>query len=92
MGLVFVIATHCFATIKLLKNRTLIQIFKHCFCGFLTLIHLAAAVAFDEDVRGDYLTVNGRKFVVCDPTYIEASVGMAMTGLGDGGVHAIVLR
>lgn len=40
--------------------------------------HLATAVAFTENVRGDYMTVNGRKFVVCDPTYIGAPVGYTM--------------
>lgn len=40
--------------------------------------HLAAAVNFKEEVTGDYLTVDGRKYVVCDPTYINSNVGMAM--------------
>jgi hypothetical protein len=40
--------------------------------------HLATAVHFPESVNGDYLTVNGKKFVVCDPTYIGASIGMTM--------------
>jgi len=40
--------------------------------------HLATAVHFSENVSGDYLTIDGKKFVVCDPTYIGASIGMAM--------------
>lgn len=40
--------------------------------------HLATAVCFNTDVSGDYLIVEGRRFVVCDPTYINASVGMTM--------------
>lgn len=40
--------------------------------------HLATAVRFNSDVKGDYLTVDGTKYVVCDPTYINARVGEAM--------------
>ena len=40
--------------------------------------HLATAVYFPENVTGDYLTIDGKKFIVCDPTYIGASIGMAM--------------
>lgn len=40
--------------------------------------HLATAVAFDEDISGDYVKVRGRKYLVCDPTYINAPVGMEM--------------
>jgi len=40
--------------------------------------HLASAVHFTEDVEGDYLMVNGKKFIVCDPTYIGANLGRAM--------------
>ena len=40
--------------------------------------HLATAVLFNNAVRGDAVSVAGRTFVVCDPTYINANVGMAM--------------
>ena len=40
--------------------------------------HLATAVYFADDVAGDYLMLNGRKYIVCDPTYIGASIGNAM--------------
>jgi len=40
--------------------------------------HLATAVHFPENVTGDFLTIDGKKFVVCDPTYIGACIGMAM--------------
>ena len=40
--------------------------------------HIATAVCFNEDVPGDYVLVEGKKFVVCDPTYIGASIGMTM--------------
>lgn len=41
--------------------------------------HIATAVAFDEPVTGDYFEIDGRRFTVCDPTYINADIGMAMT-------------
>ncbi len=37
--------------------------------------HLATAVNFEDEVRGDYYMINGDKYVVCDPTYIGSSVG-----------------
>ncbi|MCL2040805.1 MAG: hypothetical protein FWG84_02030 [Bacteroidales bacterium] len=40
--------------------------------------HLSTAVCFPENVDGDYLIVDGKKFIVCDPTYIGARIGMAM--------------
>lgn len=40
--------------------------------------HIATAVAFDEPITGDYFEIDGRKFTVCDPTYINADIGMAM--------------
>lgn len=42
-------------------------------------MHLAAAVAFNVPVDGDSMMINGRKYLVCDPTIISgASVGEAM--------------
>ncbi|MCH5305562.1 MAG: hypothetical protein J1E79_03690 [Rikenella sp.] len=40
--------------------------------------HLATAVCFDTEVQGDYLQVDGLRYTVCDPTYINADVGQAM--------------
>ena len=40
--------------------------------------HLATAVHFTTDVRGDNFTYNGKKFIICDPTYINALVGASM--------------
>ena len=40
--------------------------------------HLATAVSFCEEIAGDYLILDGRKYLVCDPTYIGASIGNAM--------------
>lgn len=40
--------------------------------------HLATAVCFGEDVPGDYFAIEGRRYVVCDPTYINAGIGESM--------------
>ncbi|MBR3411164.1 MAG: hypothetical protein IKG81_00535 [Bacteroidales bacterium] len=40
--------------------------------------HLATAVAFPEEVAGDYFPLDGHKYTVCDPTYIGASIGQTM--------------
>jgi hypothetical protein len=38
--------------------------------------HLATAVRFNEQVTGDYVLVGKEKYIVCDPTFINAPVGM----------------
>jgi len=40
--------------------------------------HLATAVHFPTDVEGEYVLYNGKKYVICDPTYEGASIGMEM--------------
>ena len=40
--------------------------------------HLATAVSFGEEIAGDYLMLDDRKYLVCDPTYIGAHIGNAM--------------
>jgi hypothetical protein len=42
--------------------------------------HLATAVCFNENVEGDYFVIDGKRYVVCDPTYIGSHVGEAMPG------------
>lgn len=53
--------------------------------------HLATAVCFKEDVYGDTMLIDGRKFIVCDPTYIGAPVGAQMPDLEYDKAQAIVL-
>ncbi len=43
--------------------------------------HLASAVCFTQPVKGDYFLLNGNKFIVCDPTYIGAPVGLSMPNM-----------
>ena len=54
--------------------------------------HLAATVAFSTQVNGDWLVYNNRRYVVCDPTYINASVGMTMPGMNNQQAKVIVLQ
>lgn len=40
--------------------------------------HIATAVRFSKPVSGDSVSYNGIRYVICDPTYINADIGMAM--------------
>jgi hypothetical protein len=40
--------------------------------------HIATAVRFSEKVPGDQLVIGGKSYVICDPTFINADIGMAM--------------
>lgn len=54
--------------------------------------HLATAVCFGDDAEGDAMTVDGRRFLVCDPTYIGAPVGRQMRGVDGSRAEAILLK
>ena len=53
--------------------------------------HLAAAVNFNSDVNGDYILLNKKKFVVCDPTYIGAPVGVTMPDMNNSSAGIVLL-
>jgi len=38
--------------------------------------HMSAAVRFNIPITGDYLTIDGQKYIICDPTYIGSTIGM----------------
>lgn len=40
--------------------------------------HLATAVRFTDEVKGDHIILSDKKYIICDPTYIGADVGEAM--------------
>ncbi len=40
--------------------------------------HVATAICFNADVTGDFINYDGKKYVVADPTYINAPVGLTM--------------
>lgn len=54
--------------------------------------HLATAVCFNDDIEGDAMMIDGRKFIVCDPTYIGAPVGAQMPDLEYDKTLAIILN
>lgn len=54
--------------------------------------HLAAAVRFTDDIRGDHVVFEGNKYVVCDPTYIGAPIGMTMPGMDNSSAKLIKLE
>ena len=40
--------------------------------------HIATAVCFNENIAGDYFDIDGKKYIICDPTYIGAPIGKSM--------------
>mgnify|MGYP006988878969 CR=1 FL=1 len=55
--------------------------------------HLATAVCFGEETpNGDCIILDGERFLVCDPTYIGAHVGMTMPGMDNAGASVILLE
>jgi len=40
--------------------------------------HIATAICFPENVKGDYVSYKNKVYTVCDPTYINAPVGECM--------------
>ena len=54
--------------------------------------HLAMAVGFTDSVAGDHILLDGRKFVVCDPTYIGANVGETMPSMRGLDTTVILLQ
>jgi len=40
--------------------------------------HVATAVKFNTDVKGDFVTFNNSRYIICDPTYINANYGECM--------------
>ncbi len=53
--------------------------------------HLATAVHFPETIPGDYLELDGKRFVICDPTYLEAPIGRTMSGMDNKQAKVILL-
>ncbi len=40
--------------------------------------HVAVAVHFNDNIESDYLTWKGKKYVICDPTYVNAPIGKTL--------------
>ncbi len=55
--------------------------------------HLAAAVCFTDSINGgDYIQLNGQRYIVSDPTYIGAPVGMTMPDMDNQTAKVILLE
>lgn len=55
--------------------------------------HLTSAIAFTEgEVSGDYIMVDGKRFVIVDGTYIGARLGKTMPDMDNKTAKAIVLQ
>lgn len=56
--------------------------------------HIATAVCFGEnvDIDGDSFPYAGKRYYVCDPTYINASIGMSMPQFKDKMPKIIKMR
>ncbi|MDR1162198.1 MAG: hypothetical protein LBK45_07640, partial [Tannerellaceae bacterium] len=54
--------------------------------------HVAAAVKLNEPTEGDYVEIHGERYIVCDPTYIGAPIGKAMTHTRKEKAHVLVLN
>lgn len=53
--------------------------------------HLATAVAFSNMEKGDCIILNGKRFTICDPTYIGAPVGATMPKMSNESAQVILL-
>ena len=54
--------------------------------------HLATAVAFNTPVDGDYIDIGGKRYTICDPTYIGAPIGETMPDMDNQTAKVIRLQ
>lgn len=54
--------------------------------------HLATAVCFTDEVKGDYISLGNDRFVICDGTYIGARVGRTMPDMDNKSATVILLE
>ncbi len=52
--------------------------------------HIATAVRFSTEITGDAIVFQGKRYIICDPTYINADVGACMPQFK--GVNPNVIR
>ena len=45
--------------------------------------HIATAINLGQEIEGDYIDYKGKRYLICDPTYINADIGDAMPNAGD---------
>ena len=54
--------------------------------------HVATAVAFNSEVQGDSFHFDGKRYTVCDPTYVNADIGMTMPAYKEVEAKIVVLK
>jgi len=54
--------------------------------------HMATAVKFNDEVVGDYINYKGDKYIVCDPTYVNAPIGQTMPQYADNNAIVVELK
>ena len=54
--------------------------------------HLASAVHFPIPVKGDYIDLQGKRFTICDPTYIGAPIGETMPDMDNMSAKVVLLE
>ena len=56
--------------------------------------HLATGVCFNDNDKGDYIEINGERYIICDPTIlgIGAPVGWTMSGMDNSSANVIILE
>ena len=54
--------------------------------------HLATAIRFEEEVRGDSFEYDGETYTVCDPTYFGADVGHQMPNMDVDAARLMLLE
>lgn len=55
--------------------------------------HLATAIHFNEEgIPGDYFIVNGKRYLICDPTYINASIGRTMPRMNNATAKVFLME
>jgi hypothetical protein len=66
------------------------ELFKTPSVGLEYSDHVSCAVKFKDQVQGDFLNINNQQYLVCDPTYVNAPIGMAMPKYKDEKAKVIV--
>ncbi len=59
--------------------------------GVLYPGHVANAVCFPGEEQGDFINYKGEKYIIADPTYLEAPVGLTMPGKANSQAAVIEL-
>jgi hypothetical protein len=54
--------------------------------------HLATAVDFNVPVEGDFIEMDNKYYIICDPTYIGAPIGVTMPDMDNQTAKVILLQ